>query len=317
MLKIRATFAGDDLDGFTEYPWQVFLNLQGLGPKSQHFYKMKLSKNLLFSVSILAVFSCQQNSSPPTPKGGAKQTQTADSLTYQISKIEKTLPCRGDSSQNCLTFYLEKLEITGGSSKEARRSIQQTLNEQLLGTDNAEIQPKSAADMAENFAKEYRQIQIEMPDYSLPWESRRSVKVIVNEQGLFEMEIKGSSFTGGAHGNSFTYFHLFDFDNGKLLEINDLIKPKALRTLTKSAEQKFRAQQNLKPDQSLDAAGFFFENDEFALPETFRYHENGLTFLYNPYEIAAYSMGEIKVEFSSEEIKDWVRAEYQLSHRTQ
>jgi len=42
-------------------------------------------------------------------------------------------------------------------------------------------------------------------------------------------------------------------------------------------------------------AGFYFENDVFKLTANFAITKEGLKFLYNPYEIAPYALGQQEI----------------------
>lgn len=65
--------------------------------------------------------------------------------------------------------------------------------------------------------------------------------------------------------------------------------------LKQLAEKAFRQYHKLSVDANLDDAGFFFENGVFSLPANMALTENGLMLLYNPYEVAAYALGETRL----------------------
>ncbi|MCB0300152.1 MAG: DUF3298 domain-containing protein, partial [Calditrichaeota bacterium] len=56
---------------------------------------------------------------------------------------------------------------------------------------------------------------------------------------------------------------------------------------------------------------FFFENNRFELNDNFRIGDNGLEFLFNPYEIAPYAFGAMTLELPYSEIGDLLsKSEY-------
>ena len=42
-------------------------------------------------------------------------------------------------------------------------------------------------------------------------------------------------------------------------------------------------------------AGFYFENDVFTMTPNFAITKSGLKFLYNPYEVAPYALGQQEI----------------------
>ncbi|MDX1463282.1 MAG: RsiV family protein, partial [Marinirhabdus sp.] len=58
---------------------------------------------------------------------------------------------------------------------------------------------------------------------------------------------------------------------------------------------KFRKMYDIAQNESINAPGFWFEDDTFYLPETFGISNETITLHYNPYEIAAYATGPVEI----------------------
>ncbi len=57
----------------------------------------------------------------------------------------------------------------------------------------------------------------------------------------------------------------------------------------------------------LNDAGYWFDKNNFELNDNFLIKKNGLLFVFNPYEIAAYVYGAIEVFIPYKEIKDLIK----------
>ncbi|TXE86358.1 DUF3298 and DUF4163 domain-containing protein [Campylobacter volucris] len=111
-------------------------------------------------------------------------------------------------------------------------------------------------------------------------------------------------YKGGAHGITTIQRKTYDIDSMKLIQLknelkieNDefinLIKSKLLNEHDKNE---------------------FFNMDEFKMSEIFEVRQNGLIFVWEPYEIAPYSSGTIELFISYEELKPFWRANSKLAY---
>lgn len=94
--------------------------------------------------------------------------------------------------------------------------------------------------------------------------------------------------------------------SGAAIALSDLLEPGSEDKLRSIAEAHFRAVREIEEELSLADAGFTFENGEFALPDNFAIGEDALTFYYNLYEIAPYSMGATQLVIPFEEIGEQI-----------
>ncbi len=68
-----------------------------------------------------------------------------------------------------------------------------------------------------------------------------------------------------------------------------------------------RKENQIPEGGSINATGFWFENDGFYLPETFGISKKSITLHYNQYEIASYAEGPITIEIPLTEVKEWLK----------
>ena len=109
-------------------------------------------------------------------------------------------------------------------------------------------------------------------------------------------------FTGGAHGNSWTSVtHVSKKTGKKLSVLGDIIVNE--KEFVRIAEKYFRKQRNLGPKASLRKAGYDMIGDAFVISENVMFTDDSLVLIYNPYEIAPYVMGEIRITIPLSEVK--------------
>lgn len=99
-------------------------------------------------------------------------------------------------------------------------------------------------------------------------------------------------YSGGAHGNYSTRFISVDLAGKKQLQLSDVLTPTGQKQLVPLLAKALRSQFSLKPTDALSEV--LFEN-KIAPNNNFYVTQKGIGFVYNPYEIAAYALGEINL----------------------
>lgn len=268
---------------------------------------MLYQKTLTIIILCGITASCQYGETSPE-----EEARSADTISYSFDLISRELPCEEKTEEPCLDIKIKKITLQDGPSAAALKEIESSIKKAVVDTDNSPGEVKDPEQLAENLLAEYKRITKEMPDYSMPWSYERNIDVFLNRQGLFGVELDAYSYTGGAHGNYFTFYYIYDTDNGKRIELHDLLIDGKLPQLLRMSEEQFRQSRGLNTEMDLNEAGYWFEENTFALPENFKYSGEGLEFRYNPYEIAPYSEGEITLIFPLSSVKGLIKAEYRV-----
>ncbi len=136
----------------------------------------------------------------------------------------------------------------------------------------------------------------------LNYEQIMNTNLTYNNNGYVVLQVMGYAYQGGAHGMYGTTMICFDMQEKKKMELADIVTADSL-TLKSLLEKHFRIQRNLRPQESLNST--LFEND---LPpnRNFYFTQKGLGFSYQPYEVAAYAFGEIRVVIPYTDLKQWL-----------
>lgn len=119
-----------------------------------------------------------------------------------------------------------------------------------------------------------------------------------------------SDYTGGAHGNYGFIGTTFDAVSGEILELEDILKDddgfraRAADAIKKELEEKYG--EELFPDYadtvekmwSVDGGPKWYLNGA------------GITFIFNPYEVGPYAMGEVRIMLPYLEFAEYMEASY-------
>ncbi len=262
-----------------------------------YFYRI-----ILLSLFVVIIVSCSK--SKPVENQPIQFKMAEESREY------------GDCSDNdasCAKISAEYPELSNPGSDSLVLMIQNKIYVMIKKPVIGEEEFESFEEMAKHFLTEYQNFKREFPDSPQSWEVDRDVKVSFNKNSIFSFEFEEFSFTGGAHPNTtYSYFN-YDLVSGHQIQLNELFGKSAYTKILEIAERTFREKYEIDPSRSLDDEGYWFKNNRFYLPENFLITDKYLTFLFNSYEVAPYSMGEIKFEIPFAEVKDLIENESLLA----
>ena len=149
---------------------------------------------------------------------------------------------------------------------------------------------------SEGYFKQYIEANIDLYDggFSFNWEMSGNSSISMNRKGFLTYRVDNYAFTGGAHGMGITRFLVFDTKAQQALSLGDIFAEGYEEELGHILEEEYRLMLFLDENESLVDAGLFEEN---IFPTgNFRLSGNGLSFFYNPYELAPYAMGSIVID---------------------
>ena len=258
---------------------------------------------LLLFVTAIAFTSCQS-------KNESQTTETAaiikvDSVTYSLES-KPQISKEGDTTISNIAINYPKL--SGGDEAvmtKINAQIEQMVKNQMFSMEDTVATTKSGSveSLAKGFLKEFEDFTKENADMpTLGWEYDGSGDTLLISPKVISIYYQVYSFTGGAHGNSNISYLNFNAQTGDLLELTDIVSDTT--ALKKIAELKFEKTQKVfakDNDFEFDKADYFWGNP-FFLPAYIAVTKDGLLFMYNPYEAAAYAMGPISFDLTWQEL---------------
>lgn len=119
-----------------------------------------------------------------------------------------------------------------------------------------------------------------------------------------------STYMGGAHPTSYSFYYSFDLATGKRIKEQDVFalndeNVQALTTLLRDALENQIATDTLMSESDKETILW----DEVGLNGNFRLGETSLTYHFNAYDVAPYAYGPIDIEIPSYKLHDYMRPE--------
>ncbi len=181
-------------------------------------------------------------------------------------------------------------QLTASPLRDPQQFLKRSIDSFLLGY-------KTSAGMVDSS---------ELTDASLSatwnWTSENDMKVIHNKWPLLVIEKYGYAYTGGAHGNWGSSFVTMDLSKKRVVKPADVFKPGYKEAFSPLLEKAFRAKYKIGNDESIRESLLtpsILPNDNFILTD------KGVAFVYVPYEIGPYALGQVMLYIPRSEIKDW------------
>ena len=235
----------------------------------------------------------------------AVQAQTSDGLLFeQIDMMENyrvDIP-EQDRFDDRTYYQMSKVSWQWPVSYKGKThvNLQRTIleNDSVALTDIREVLRRSMRTSVLN--EDYRLIPVkEVPENvgSAFMEDQSSLQVEYVNQRIAVFRQQNYIYSGGAHGNHGVLYICYDLQADKEIVFDDIIGDESgvKNLILKKLMQRYGC-------ESLEMLGerLFLEN--FEASNNIRMDEDGLTFVYNPYEIGPYSEGVIEVTVKADEM---------------
>lgn len=142
------------------------------------------------------------------------------------------------------------------------------------------------------------------------WESDLDMKILWNADSIVSVAFQSYQYTGGAHGLSNTLLHVFDRKENKTLTMNDIFKPGYEQELRQALEEELRKQYDIPDNAPLNGDHGLLFDKRLALTKNFYLTGKGIGFIYNPYEVAPYVVGQIDLYIPFSKIANIIQPAY-------
>ncbi len=251
----------------------------------------KTNALLAAALGAATFFACQQPSTPATPAGSP--------LTVTMVEVKKE-KCIRDSV--CAILNLSYPVVTGGANAAATKSINDSI--QAFVYLAAEADP--AWPMPQVFdsaiVKMFTLLQEDAAmrgadAIPMSFSNELTSKVVWQTDKYLSLEMNTWSFSGGAHGMYGTLLETFDLNTGKPLLLTDIIKDTtALRPLLEKGFVDAKKKESPEDMANMTLADLLLpEFKVLPLPAIYCIVPEGVRFMYNPYEVAAYAVGQTDI----------------------
>ena len=221
----------------------------------------------------------------------------------------RTINNRPVKNAHCPEITINYIKVLGDGkvAKKINEKIDQFIISSLANGDDETSKARTIVDAASDFVEAFNIDKASFPDIAGDYFAEISVTELYNTATHICLELRQYLYTGGAHGYGTASFLNFDPRTGNVLTTDQLFKNE--KKFTTFAEKKFREQQKISKDESINELGFWFENDSFQLPSSVGFTQDSLIFIYNQYDIASYADGPIELRIGLDEAKPFLNVQ--------
>lgn len=140
------------------------------------------------------------------------------------------------------------------------------------------------------------------------YSSSTIVSFLHQRYNLATIKINFYIYTGGAHGNHATIYEIVDLASKKILSLDNITIAGKKRELASILLQEYEHKYADYGDTFLSPE--YHKKLAQMLSDSFYFSNHGITFTYNPYEIAPYSEGVIELELNPHQLSGIIKPEY-------
>ena len=255
-----------------------------------------------------------------------KWADTYDVSPYKHIFVEEEAHLTDDASSPYCDFSMDYscLEEEGDSIAGV---INRAIQREFLGEEFASLDPEAAVDSFKNeylrdYRKEVGELYLADLDKSASkedvpqWYAQTYSMVTFVEEGRGGTVNASANYfvdAGGAHPNQWSRWMNFDFNTGRFLAKEEVFRTEAQNEVERILLDKLLLRQAaLYPDESLKTLEDlhqkgFLQLTNMYIPDNFLLSKDKVLFLFNRYDIAPYSAGEIVLEVPYEEIGPYLK----------
>lgn len=244
-------------------------------------------------------------------------TSNEDTISYENKTTDKKFGDCTNDTKNCFNISFNYPVILKAKNDTIKNFLNSIINEMILSSIYYEKKIyNNEDDFFIDLKNEFENFTNEFPEASGQWDLNRNVKIIYNSNNVISFEYSEYYYLGGAHPNSIVLYKSINLNNEKQISLTDLFTESNFTKLNSIAENIFRKKWKLKNDDDLEKAGFWFNNNQFALNDNFAITKDGLIFYYNNYEIAPYVFGPTELFIQINEIKNLLNSKYKINFKS-
>ncbi|HJV78157.1 MAG TPA: RsiV family protein [Paludibacter sp.] len=251
-------------------------------------------QSIIFILSILAstiFFSCTHKTIKTEEKDFVKK--------YYLSK---------DTTKGALSIDFEVEIPVAFANKEVLKSVREVIITNLFGQEYVSHANDSIVQLFSNeLVAEYKENNAPLLDeldstnrYSFDNEHTLSGFSLLSDKKIYVYGIERYVNMGGAHGLETRNYYNFDLKTGSLITEKDLFKAnyapeliKLIKTRIVEESKEYKDEKNSEPILNLEDTDYWI--DSIKPNNNFYITDEGINYVFNPYEIAPYYLGQTEV----------------------
>lgn len=268
----------------------------------------RLSFFSFFPIAVLSVFLSMGIISSCSLLGSKSETE----ITFDSLRIDSIVPLFAGNQEPAITFNISLQKPVGGTA-EQRDAITELINSLAsYGTYFGQVVPDLdlminafIEDRTSNYFDECGSLTPE-DVVSNPWCNYAEMlegTYLGNYSGFLSYQMKRYMYAGGAHGQTIFTYGVLDMTTLQRVNLANLVDDATEEAITELLHQKLAELFDADSFETLLRDEVIFPDAEVTLTENFWFSPEGITWLYNAYDIACYAIGDISVTLSWDELQ--------------
>lgn len=212
---------------------------------------------------------------------------------------------KNDSLTQVINQVLEDAFSSAHAGAASPQAFVSSIKESLAGDYLKDVQGSYHTDLKNGMKPD------EIPNwYNYEYEINSELQE--GKDSIWNYAVTTFQYTGGAHPNTWAQWVNIDAANGKKLDKSEVFAKGAEEDICRLILDKLLAEANKKLEtdtltcvEGLQAVGILLDTDLYV-PDNFLLEKEGVTFLYNTYDIAPYYMGRFQLTVPYEEINTYL-----------
>ena len=236
---------------------------------------------------------------------GCTSMTTPTQLSFDTLSVEKRVTLTTDTNSPAYEMKINVKYVKEGSD-DMRKSVNDAITAKIFNLHNVDIKMAVDSFVKENtrtYLKDMRPLYMEDKrdiDRRPIYEYAADIKTRTEDgrEGVVTYFIDMYNFEGGAHGLTQLLTLNFDKATGKTLTLDDVMVPGYKVKLNELLQKALMDKADCKDINELHDKGYLFSMEMYP-SSNFILGKDGITFIYNPYEIAPYALGRIELTISN------------------
>ena len=235
---------------------------------------------------------------------GCTGMSTPAQLTFDSLSVEKRVALCSDTNSPVYDMKLD-VKYAKGGSEDMRKIVNDAITAKIFNLHNVDLKAAVDSFVNENshtYINDMRPLYEEdkcdidkMPIYQ--HEAIINTRTEDGKEGIVTYYINMYNFTGGAHGLEQLLTLNFDKTTGKTITLDDVMVTGYQMRLNELLQKALLEKADCKDINELHDKGYLFSMEMYP-SNNFVLGKDGITFIYNPYEIAPYALGRIELTLS-------------------
>jgi len=237
-----------------------------------------------------------------------------DTVSFDTIRVDETCPSEISESKAHISCRLNITFVYPNSYKDADilHKLQSAFVERTFSVKYAGLSPQQAVDSFKNqYITGFQSEKFFDEDYDLGDESAFQYhldlkdSITYNGNNLVSFLVETENFEGGAHGSRSAFGYVIDLNTGEYITEDSFAGTDYKKNLSEIIVKKIAEANKVNDPKQLEGMGYN-SIDDIVPNGNFTIDEEGITYYFNEYEIAAYFIGITRVFISYDELKVFI-----------